>query len=290
MALKAHGAALWCEGVGVTYPGGLTAIRDISLDVRDGEIVVILGSSGAGKSTLLRTLNLLIWPTTGTVETRELGPICNPKVARLHRRRTAMIFQQHQLIGRHSSLANVLVGRLGYHGMVRSLFPLPRSECERGLECLARVGLHHKALERVSRLSGGEQQRVGIARALVQDPKFILADEPVASLDPATARRVLTVLHRVCKEDGIPAIINLHQVSFAREFADRVIGLAEGRVVFDGAPDQLTPERLRAIYGESAAEQGGATAPNGADDGPPSDRIGSAISPRTEPITAEMGA
>jgi phosphonate transport system ATP-binding protein len=159
-----------------------------------------------------------------------------------------MIFQQHQLIVTQTALKNVLLGRLGEYGSLRSLFPLPRHEQEFALECLERVGLLDKALERVDNLSGGQQQRVGIARAIAQKPQVILADEPVASLDPATADRVLSLLRSIAKEDVIPAIVSLHQVDLAREYADRIIGLSEGSVVFDGGPQKLSSDVLRQIY------------------------------------------
>ena len=159
-----------------------------------------------------------------------------------------MIFQQHHLVGRLSALQNVLTGRLGYHSAVRTLWPLPRRDREIALEALDRVGLLHKALERASRLSGGEQQRVGIARALAQRPQRILADEPVASLDPATAKHVLGLLRRICQQDGITAVVSLHQVDLALAHADRVIGLARGRVVLDARADALEPDALEMLY------------------------------------------
>lgn len=166
----------------------------------------------------------------------------------MHRRQTGMIFQQHQLIGRHSALQNVLMGRLGYHSTLRSLFPLSQQEQIIGLQSLERVGLLHKAQSRIDQLSGGQQQRVGIARALAQRPLLILADEPVASLDPATADKVLVQLHQICKEDGISAVVSLHQVDLAKRYADRIVGLAHGRVVFDAAPDELTQIQEAELY------------------------------------------
>jgi phosphonate transport system ATP-binding protein len=159
-----------------------------------------------------------------------------------------MVFQQHHLIPRHSALKNVLLGRLGYHSLWRGLLPPSRRDRLAALECLDRVGLLHKALERAETLSVGEQQRVGIARALVQEPQLLLADEPVASLDPATSDRILELLRRVCREDGITAVVSLHQLDLARAYADRVIGLNRGRVVFDGPPLGLTPETVNALY------------------------------------------
>jgi phosphonate transport system ATP-binding protein len=159
-----------------------------------------------------------------------------------------MIFQQHHLIGRHTALKNVLLGRLGFRTSLRSLLPPSRAERRLALEVLDRVELRDRALSRADELSGGQQQRVGIARALIQAPNTILADEPVASLDPATAIRVLELIHRICREDGITGIVSLHQFELARRFADRVIGLSNGRVVFDGSIDELDRSALQRIY------------------------------------------
>ncbi|MCL4471938.1 MAG: phosphonate ABC transporter ATP-binding protein [Gammaproteobacteria bacterium] len=237
--------------VHVTYPGGMTALHPSSLHFRQGEFTVLLGASGAGKSTLLRCLNQLTPPSGGSITVEGLGSLDNRRRLYEHRKRTGMIFQQHQLIGRQSALANVLLGRIGYHSALRSMFPLPLAERRIALECLERVGLLHKALERADRLSGGQQQRVGIARALAQQPRLMLGDEPVASLDPATSHNVLAQLQRIGREDGITTVVSLHQVDLAQAYADRVIGLAHGRVVFDGAPSGLTPAVLQAIYQQS---------------------------------------
>lgn len=177
--------------------GSLVALHPTSLAFQDGEFTVLLGSSGAGKSTLLRCLNLMNQPSSGSITVSELGNLQNRRALQAHRRRTGMIFQQHQLIGRLSALQNVLMGRIGYHTTLRSLLPLSKEEQAIGLHSLDRVGLLHKALSRVDQLSGGQQQRVGIARALTQQPRLILADEPVASLDPATADKVLAMLHQI---------------------------------------------------------------------------------------------
>ena len=247
-------AVLWVDRLSVIYPGGVTALSDTSVAFRRGEFTVLLGLSGAGKSTLLRSLNRLVTPTGGSV-TSELGELGSGSALRQHRRRTAMIFQHHQLIERQSALANVLTGRLAFHSTLRSLFPLPRADQEIALSCLARVGLADKALSRVDKLSGGQQQRVGIARALAQQPAIILADEPVASLDPATSVRVLGLLRDICKEDGIPAIVSLHQLEYARRFADRVVGLADSQIVFDAAPSELTDAQLERIYAGRSTTQ-----------------------------------
>ena len=239
---------LQMNNVSVTYPGGTEALCATSTTFHPGQFTVLLGPSGSGKSTLLRCLNFLVRPNSGHVTVEGLGILSEGRPLKMHRRRTAMIFQQHQLIGRHTAYQNVLIGRLGYHSALRSLFPLPESELLTALESLDRVGLLHKAMERVSNLSGGEQQRVGIARALAQEPQIVLADEPIASLDPASASGVLTLLHDICKEDGITAVVSLHQVEMARKFADHIVGLAAGRVVFEGSPNELTQSMVDTIY------------------------------------------
>ncbi|HTU22638.1 MAG TPA: phosphonate ABC transporter ATP-binding protein [Gemmataceae bacterium] len=247
----------------VIYPNGQAALRDCSLAFVRGQLTVLLGPSGAGKSTLLRCLNLLLAPTRGTVHSEDLGTLQGRRLLQAHRRRTGMVFQHHHLIARHTALQNVLMGRLGYHTIWRSLFPLSGQERRLGLECLDRVGLLHKALERAENLSGGERQRVGIARALAQSPRLLLVDEPVASLDPTTAHMVLGLLRRVSREDGITAVVSLHQVELALGFADRVIGLNQGRVVFDGPPDRLLPEARSSIYAVSQAGRGDKMSGNG---------------------------
>lgn len=235
------------EHVTVLFPG-VTALHPTSLHFREGEFTVLLGASGAGKSTLLRCLNLLNRPASGVVVANDLGALDDQRILHEHRKRTAFIFQQHQLIGHNTALANVLVGRLGYHPAWRTLFPLPRAERQVALESLERVGLLNKALERVNCLSGGQQQRVGIARALAQQPRLLLADEPVASLDPATADKVLSLLRQICDEDRITTVISLHQVDLALTYADRIVGMSHGRVVFDGSPAELSEPALAAIY------------------------------------------
>jgi phosphonate transport system ATP-binding protein len=237
------------ESVEVVYPNGTRALESTTLGFERGAFTVLLGASGAGKSTLLRTLNGLVMPTRGRVEIEGLGALDTRARLRAHRRRTGMIFQQHQLIGRSTVLANVLTGRLGYHPAWRTLLPFSRAERELALDAIERVGLVAYALGRADQLSGGQQQRVGIARALVQMPSLVLADEPVASLDPATADRVLALLHRICKDDGITAVVSLHQLEFARRYADRIVGLAQGRVVFDGPPTRMRAPDVARIYG-----------------------------------------
>ncbi len=236
------------ERIGVTYPNGTVALESVSLRLNRGEFVVLLGSSGAGKSTLLRAINYLHPPTRGRVSINGLGALSQSAALRLHRKQTGMIFQQHQLIERYSALQNVLTGRLAYHSFWRSLLPLPQRDQKIALDCLARVGLIDKALTPVSTLSGGQQQRVGIARALAQHPQLMLADEPIASLDPESAHTILALLRSICKTDGIAALLSLHQVDFAQAYSDRIIGLAHGRIIFDGPPTALGPQVLSEIY------------------------------------------
>ena len=243
----------------MTYPNGVTALRSTTLAFQKGHFTVLLGTSGAGKSTFLRCLNFLNIPSQGSISVESIGQISNTRdCLRNHRRHTAMIFQQHQLIERHTALANVLMAYLGRYTTFRSLFPFSRKDKVNALECLDRVDLLDKALVRVDNLSGGQQQRVGIARALAQRPRLILADEPVASLDPETSSKVLSILHRITKEDNISAIVSLHQVELACRFGDRVIGLADGKVVFDGGIDELSDSALASIYRQgpvNASEQ-----------------------------------
>ncbi len=234
------------ESARVIYPNGTEALKPCSLRFAPGAFTVLLGASGAGKSTLLRSLNGLVPLSEGRI-TAEGQDIT--RALRWHRARTGMIFQQHQLIGRRTVLGNVLMGRLGHHSALRTLLPWSLAEKRMALTAIERVGLLDYALRRADQLSGGQQQRVGIARALVQQPSTILADEPVASLDPATAERVLAQLHGICRQDGLTAIVSLHQLDLARRFADRIIGIAGGAVVFDGSPHALGEAETARIYG-----------------------------------------
>jgi phosphonate transport system ATP-binding protein len=235
--------------VAKTYPNGVVGVMPTSISVPKGQFLVLLGPSGAGKSTLLRCMNGLVKPTQGDVIVEGRGSIFKSgRALREHRLRTGMIFQQHHLIGRLSALQNVLLGRVAAHGALRSMFPLPRADRLVALQSLDRVGLVDRALDRADELSGGQQQRIGIARAMAQRPQIVLADEPVASLDPTTGEKVLADLHRICREDGITAIVSLHQLDLARRFADRVIGLVNGRIVFEGTASQLGQTILDQIY------------------------------------------
>ena len=236
------------RGLAKSY-GDHQALHDVSLSIRPGEFVVVLGPSGAGKSTLLRCINRLIEPSAGDIVVDGTPLTSNRRDLRLLRRNVAMIFQQHNLVKRLSVLKNVLVGRMAdLSPILSSLQLFPEADVKIALNCLEQVAMSHKARNRADALSGGEQQRVGIARALAQQPKFMLADEPVASLDPKTSRTVLTYLKKSCKESNIAVLCNLHQIDYALEFAERVVGLSAGRVVYDGAPAGVSGDVIRSIY------------------------------------------
>jgi phosphonate transport system ATP-binding protein len=229
----------------------IVAVDKVTVQIPAGQMVGIIGRSGAGKSTFLRLINRLIEPTEGTIYYRDAA-ISALKGGRLRtwRARCAMIFQQFNLVNRLDVLTNVLIGRLNYHWtlptLVRCFSAAERALAMRALE---RLDLLPQALQRADTLSGGQQQRVAIARALVQEPQLILADEPIASLDPHNASRVMTALRAINREDGITVICNLHTLDTARTYCDRVIGMAHGRFVFDGPATALTAAALRAIYG-----------------------------------------
>jgi phosphonate transport system ATP-binding protein len=242
-------AMITLDRISVEFPGGLCAVDGVSLRLEPGTFTVLLGRSGSGKSTLLRCCNGLQAATAGTVAMDGLGVAADRAAWRALRRRTAMVFQSHQLLPRWSAFANALVGSLGRRPLLAALLlPVPLAAAEAALDALARVGLAERAQARVDRLSGGERQRVGIARALVQRPALVLADEPVASLDPATAIQVLDLLRTVCRQDRLTALVSLHQVELARRLADRVVALAHGRLVFDGPPSELSDEVETGIY------------------------------------------
>jgi phosphonate transport system ATP-binding protein len=238
------------------YPGGVRALDDVSFEVSRGEFVVVIGLSGSGKSTLLRCINRLVEPTAGRVwiDGVEVTALDREGVRRL-RREVGMIFQQFNLVKRLPVLTNVLTGRLGYLPPWWSLVNYwPPEVVQQALEALDRVGIREKAGVRADQLSGGQQQRVGIARALMQQPKLILADEPVASLDPATSHSVLRYVEELNRQEGITVLCSLHFLSLARRYGTRVLALKEGRLVFDGPPGEIDPRRFREIYGEDAVE------------------------------------
>ena len=242
-------------GLRVALPPATVILDGVDLVVRPGEFVVILGKSGAGKTTLLRTINRLVEPTGGVVRVdgREVTG-APPAALREIRRRIGMIFQQFNLVRRVSVLENVLAGRLGYVSTLRSLAGhFPAQDRRRAVDCLTQVGLAHFAERRADTLSGGEQQRVAIARALAQSPAVILADEPTASLDPQLTDSIMDLLRSINVTHGITIIVSQHQLETALAYAGRLVGLRQGRVMFDGAPSAVTPDVVRAIYGESSA-------------------------------------
>jgi phosphonate transport system ATP-binding protein len=232
--------------------GSTMAVANVSLRIDMGEMVGIIGRSGAGKSTLLRLINRMIEPTEGAI--RSCGADISAlrgKALRQWRARTAMIFQQFNLVHRLDVLTNVLCGRLHDIGGPRMLLKL-FTEAERvdAISALDRMGLAELAMNRADALSGGQQQRVAIARALMQKPGIILADEPIASLDPMNAKVVMDALADINRRDGITVLCNLHTLDTARAYCNRIVGMSAGRIVFDGAPEQLTDRVLRDIYGE----------------------------------------
>lgn len=229
---------------------GQRALRDVDFTAEPGELITVIGPSGAGKSTFLRCINRLIEPTDGTVT------FCGQDITHLSRgqlrpvhRQIAMIFQNYNLVYRLTAIQNVLHGRLGYKNVLAgSLGLYTEEEKIHAFELLDEVGLGEFAYRRADQLSGGQKQRVGIARALMQEPKIMLCDEPIASLDPKSSRMVMEQLRRLSRSRGITCIVNLHQVDFALEFSDRIVGLRAGEKVFDGSPAECTPDVIRGIY------------------------------------------
>ena len=245
------------DNVSVTYRGGVKALRDIDLTIDDGELVVVVGLSGAGKSTLLRALNGLVPATEGSI-TIDGTEVVGASAAELRavRSRIGMIFQTFNLVNRTSVVNNVLMGRLSTVPAWRSTLGLwPSADREVAMQALERVGIVDKAYTRASDLSGGQQQRVGIARALAQEPSVMLADEPVAALDPVTSRQVMGDLRRINQELGITTLINLHFLDLAREYGRRLIGLRDGYLVFDGDVADVTDDTFTEIYGRAISSE-----------------------------------
>jgi phosphonate transport system ATP-binding protein len=237
------------------YPSGTVALKDVSFTVKDGEFLVVIGLSGSGKSTLLRCINRLIEPTEGKIfwDDTDVTQASASELKRL-RRHVGMVFQQFNLVKRSSVLTNVLSGRLGYANPWLSLLGIwPNEDRQRAIHALERVGIADKAGNRADTLSGGQQQRVGIARTLMQDPRLILADEPVASLDPVLAHSILQYLELLNKE-GITIICSLHFLDLVHRYATRVIGLKDGIKVFEGLPAEIDRAKFKEIYGEEAQE------------------------------------
>ena len=234
------------------YDTGDLALNQVDLEIPDAQVLALIGPSGAGKSTLIRCVNRLVEPTSGSATLNDINLTkLSSRALRKSRRKMGMIFQEYALVERLTVMENVLSGRLGYVGFWRSYFrKFPKDDIKEAFRLLDRVGLLEMADKRADELSGGQRQRVGICRALIQDPHLLLVDEPTASLDPKTSRQIMRLINELCSERGLTAIINIHDVLLAQMFAQRIVGLANGEVVYDGKPEGLTPEVLTQIYGE----------------------------------------
>ena len=236
--------------------GEVLALDDISFTVKRGEFLVLLGLSGSGKSTLLRCINRLIEPTAGTIlfDGQDVTKASARQLRQL-RRRMAMIFQQFNLVKRSSVLTNTISGRLGYINPAASaIHKFTKEDIEDAVACLDRVGIPEQAYKRADELSGGQQQRVGIARALMQKPDLLMADEPVSALDPATSQSIMQYLELMNKEDGVTVIASLHFLSLARRYGTRILALKDGKIVFEGSPTEIDAAKFKEIYGEEAEE------------------------------------
>jgi len=240
------------------YEGGVLALDNVSFEVPDGQFLAVIGLSGSGKSTLLRCINRLIDPTGGQIlwNGEDVTAASEEELRRI-RRKIGMVFQHFNLVHRSSVITNVLAGRLGYVNPAWSLVNrFPKDDVEKAKKQLARVGIADKADQRADELSGGQQQRVGIARALMQDPEMILADEPVASLDPVLAHSIMQYLELFNQEDGVTVLCSLHFLDLVHRYADRVVALNEGKLVFDGPPGEIDDKRFKEIYGKDAERVG----------------------------------
>ena len=242
------------EGLAKTYPGGRQALQGVSFELAPGSVVALIGPSGAGKSTLIRCVNRLVEPTAGSI-TLGATPLSRLAGGRLRaaRRRIGMIFQEFGLVERLTAIENVLAGRLGHlptwRVLLRRFDPVT---VQQGFAWLDHVGLLEVARSRADKLSGGQRQRVGIARALLQAEDLLLVDEPTANLDPTTARSIMSLLVGLARQRGLTVLVNLHDLPLARQFAERIVGLRDGRVVFDGPPAELDDEAVARIYGPTS--------------------------------------
>ncbi len=246
------------ENLTKVYPGGTQALDDVSFEVEKGEFLAVIGLSGSGKSTLLRCINRLIEPTSGTItwDGVDVTTASQEELRRI-RRRIGMVFQHFNLVDRSKVLTNVLAGRLGYVNPALSVVNrFPKADLAKARAQLARVGLEEKANARADELSGGQQQRVGVARAMMQDPEIMLADEPVASLDPVLAHSIMQYLELINQEDGVMVLCSLHFLDLVHQYADRVIALNDGKLVFEGTPKEIDDEKFKEIYGKEAERVG----------------------------------
>ncbi len=240
------------------YAGGTQALYDVSFTVKPGEFLAVIGLSGSGKSTLLRCINRLIEPTDGQIiwNGEDITAASQDELLRI-RRKIGMIFQHFNLVTRSRVITNVLAGRLGYVNPAMSLLNrFPKSDMEMALKQLNRFGIADQANKRADELSGGQQQRVGIARAMMQEPEIILADEPVASLDPVLAHSIMQYLETINKEDGVMVLCSLHFLDLVHRYADRAIALNEGKLMFDGSPEDIDDAKFKEIYGKEAERIG----------------------------------
>ena len=234
------------------YKTGDVALNGVDLKVEKGQVMALIGPSGAGKSTLIRCVNRLETPTSGEIwfNGENIVKLRSGKLRRA-RRNMGMIFQEYALVERLTVMENVLSGRLGYVGFWRSyLRKFPQKDVKAAFRLLEKIGLEKMFNKRADELSGGQRQRVGIARALIQNPHILLVDEPTASLDPKTSRQIMRLITELCEEHQLAAIINIHDVALAQMFSERIVGLREGSIVYDGSPDDLKPDVLTEIYGE----------------------------------------
>lgn len=249
---------LQVKNLSKVYDGGVRALNDVSFEVPPGQFLAVIGLSGSGKSTMLRCINRLIDPTAGQILWNgEDITAATPEEMRRIRRRIGMVFQHFNLVHRSKVITNVLAGRLGYVNPAWSFFNrFPKEDIEKAFKQLERVGIADKADHRADELSGGQQQRVGIARALMQDPEIILADEPVASLDPVLAHSIMKHLEEINKNDGVTVLCSLHFLDLVHRYADRVIALNEGKLVFEGLPKDIDDQKFKGIYGREAERVG----------------------------------
>lgn len=246
------------ENLTKVYDDGTVALREVSFEVPDGQFLAIIGLSGSGKSTLLRCINRLVEPSSGRVLWNgEDVTAATQEDLRLIRRRIGMVFQHFNLVHRSKVITNVLAGRLGYVNPALAIVNrFPRADVAKAMAQLGRVGLSEKARARADELSGGQQQRVGIARAMMQDPQMILADEPVASLDPVLAHSIMQYLELINDEADVTILCSLHFLDLVHRYADRAIALNQGELVFDGAPQEIDDARFKDIYGQEAERVG----------------------------------